>query len=438
MNSNQTVESVPALLGGEPAITGDPPKELFHWPIVTSEDEQAVVDVLRAGSMSGSDVTRQFEKEFAQWIGMKHAIACCNGTAALLASFWAAGVGAGDEIICPGMTYWASCQSALLLGATVNFADIDPNTLCIDPADIEHRIGPKTKAIVVVHYAGHPCDMDPIMDIARKHNVKLIEDVSHAQGSLYKGRMCGTFGEISAMSMMAGKSFAIGEAGMIVTNDQKLFERCCAFGFYERTGAQSDYAAKSSDINDQDLRRFAGLSTGGLKLRINQTCSAMGRVQLKYYDERIAEIQQAMNRFWDLLEDVPGLYAHRPAKDSGSTMGGWYAARGIYKADELDGLSCERFCEAMKAEGVHIRQGANISLHLHPVFHELDLLNQGKPTVLGFGQRDVRQSAGSLPGVENSKHTAYTIPWFKKDLPEWIERYALAFRKVATHAAKLR
>lgn len=426
-----------ALLGGPKTITREP-GDIFHWPIVTKEDEDAVVAVLRAGSMSGSDITRQFEKEFAQWMGMKFALGFCNGTSALLSSFWACGVGAGDEIICPSMTYWASALPALQLGAAVNFADIEPDTLCIDPNDIEHRIGPRTKAIVVVHYAGHPADMDRILPIARKHNVKVIEDVSHAHGTLYKGRKVGTFGDIAAMSMMAGKSFAIGEAGMMTTNDERLFERCVAFGFYERTGVATAWTKTSEKLKDPELAKFAGLPIGGVKHRMNQTCSAMGLVQLKHYDARIAEIQKAMNRFWDLLEGVPGIRAHRPPKGSNSTMGGWYSARGLYRAEELGGLSCEKFCEAVRAEGVYCIAGANFPLHLHPLFHEGDIFRQGKPTMIAFGQRDVRQGAGTLPVAEKIREIAFSVPWVKHDRPEIIEEYAAAYRKVAEHADQLR
>jgi len=112
-----------------------------------------------------------------------------------------------------------------LLWQVVCFADIDINTLCVDPDDIEHRITPKTKAIVAVHYAGHPCDMDKICAIAKKHGVKVIEDVSHAHGACWKGQKCGTFGDVAAMSVMSGKSLAVGEGGMLATNDQEILER---------------------------------------------------------------------------------------------------------------------------------------------------------------------------------------------------------------------
>lgn len=430
------METKLAISGGPKAVQAED-GNMFTWPIVTQEDEQAVMDVLRATNMSGTDITKKFEAEFAEWMGTEYALGYCNGTASILGGMWACGVGAGDEIICPSMTYWASATQALSLGAAVNFADIDPDTLCIDPNDIEHRIGPKTKLIVVVHYAGYPCDMDAIMAIAKKHNVKVLEDASHAHGTLYKGRKVGTLGDIAGMSMMTGKSFAIGEAGMMVTNDRALYERCIAYGHYARTGAPSKYNPVDKQVHDKKLSLFAGIALGGAKHRMNQTCAAMGRVQLKYYPERIAEIDKAMKRFWKLLEDVPGIRPHMP-EDSESTMGGWYNAKGLYNADELGGLSCEKFCEAVRAEGVDAcHPGVNAPLHLHPVFHEADIFNQGQPTMIAFGQRDVRQGPGSLPVCERINEFTFGIPWFKHDHPEMIEQCANAYRKVAMQADTL-
>ena len=394
--------------------------------------------MLRRGAMSGTEVTKQFEQEFAGWMGMRYALGYCNGTAAIKGTMWACGLGAGDEIVCPSMTYWASAVPALTLGAAVNFADIHPDTLCIDPDDIEHRIGPRTRIIVVVHYAGYPCDMDRIMPIARRHGVKVLEDVSHAQGGLYRGRMAGTFGDISAMSLMAGKSFAIGEAGMVVTNDRLLYERCVAYGHYERTGVATQWSSADKRLYDEELSKYAGVAMGGAKHRMNQTCSAMGRVQLKYYPQRIADIQKAMNRFWDLLEGVPGIRAHRPPRGSGSTMAGWYAAHGLYRSEELGGLPCARFCEAVRAEGVaSCYPDANFPLHLHPLFHTADIFRMGMSTMISFGQRDVRQGEGTLPVSERIAEIAFSIPWFKHDDPQIIEQYAAAYRKVARQADEL-
>src|SRR2546425_4737136 len=193
-----------AIHGGPKAVQTSP-GDLFSWPIITEEDEQAALEVLRAGNMSGWDVTMQFEREYAEWHGARYALGHNTGTAALQAAMFACGVGHGDEIIAPSLTYWASAVPALSLGATIVFAEVDPNTICIDPRDIEHRITDRTKAIVAVHYCAYPCDMDPIMEIANRRGVKVIEDVSHAHGGVYKGRLLGTIGHAGAMSIMSGK-----------------------------------------------------------------------------------------------------------------------------------------------------------------------------------------------------------------------------------------
>ena len=421
-------ESKLALFGGKKTVKGDH-KKLFAWPIITREDEKAVLEVLRRGGMSGIDVTQEFEKEFAAWQGVKYALGFSSGTASLQSAMFGCKVGIGDEIICPSVTYWASCLQAFSLGASVVFAEIDPNTLCIDPKDIEHRITDRTKVIVVVHFIGHPADMDPIIAIARKHNIKVIEDVSHAQGGLYKGRKTGTIGDVAGYSLMSGKSFAVGEAGMLTTNDREIYERAVAFGHYERF---------NNSIETPSLKPFAGLPLGGYKYRMHQLSSAVGRVQLKYYDERIKEIQQAMNYFWDLLEGVRGIRAHRPAKDSGSTMGGWYAAHGLYVPEELEGLSVTRFSEAVRAEGADmVYAGINKPLHTHPLFHACDVYGHGKPTAIANANRDLRQPPGSLPISEGIGKRLFGIPWFKHYQPRAIAQYAKAFKKAARYYQEL-
>lgn len=417
-----------ALFGGEKAVKQEYP-EMFKWPIITKEDEDAVLDVLRRGAMSGTDVTKEFEADFCKWTGSKYALGTCNGTSAIHAALYGCGVRRGDEVICPSVTYWASCTSAYSLGATPVFVDIDENTLCIDPEKIEAKITDRTKVIVVVHYLGHPADMDRIMDIARRHNVKVLEDVSHAQGGMYKGRMLGTIGDIGAMSLMSGKSLAIGEAGILITDDRKLYEHAVAFGSYERF---------SGDIESEDLKELAGLPLGGYKHRMHQLSSAVGRVQLKYYDERCAEIRKAMNYFWDLLEGVPGLKAHRVDESTGSTMGGWYAARGIYKSEELGGLSVTRYCEAVRAEGVpEATPGCNLPLHTHALFNTADIYGDGKPTRIANSKHDILGMDNDLTVAENFGSSVYAIPWFKHFDKSIIEEYAEAYRKVALNYREL-
>lgn len=410
-----------ALLGGAKAVKIDP-ADTFKWPIVNQEMEDAVVKVLRDGSMSGFDITRAFERGFAEWHGMTYAVGFNNGTAALHTAMFALGIGPGDEIICPSVTYWASCLPAMMLGATVTFADIDPDTLCVDPADIEKRISERTKAIVVVHYLGMPCDMDAITTIARRHGLKIIEDVSHAHGGLYKGQMVGTFGDASCFSLMSSKSFAVGEAGILLTNDRSVRDRALYFGFYLR----------HDEIEDETLKQGPlGIPAGGCKYRMHQMSSAVGLVQLKKYPREMAEIDKAMNYFWDLLEGVPGIRAHRPPKGSGSTMGGWYAAHGLYDPEELGGLSVKRFCEAVRAEGASCKPGCNRALHLHPHFRHGAASSDAKPRANLPEAVDCRETEWCLPVSEGIQSRTYFVPWFTRFRKEIIEEHAAAFRKVA-------
>ena len=415
-----------ALMGGSKAVNLEA-GDMYKWPIVNQAMEDGVLQVLRDGNMSGTDITKKFEQAYAEWIGTKYALGHSTGTAALQCAMYGVGLGVGDEIICPSITYWASCVQALTLGASVVFADIDPKTLCIDPNDIERHISPRTKAIMVVHYLAYPADMDPIMAIAKKHNLKVIEDVSHAHGALYKGKIVGSFGDVAGYSLMSGKSLAVGEAGMMTTNSREIYERAIVFGHYER----------HNEITDEKLKAGAFLPWGGYKYRMHQLSSVVGIEQLKKYPAEMAEIDKAMNYFWDLLEGVPGLDSHRPSK--GSTKGGWYAAHGLYNKEELGGLSIKRFCEAVTAEGGICTAGCNAALHSHPLFHSVDVYGAGKPTNIANlpAGVDVRQGPGSLLVAEGIQSKVFYIPSFKHFRKEIIEQHAAAYRKVAENYQEL-
>ena len=409
-----------ALLGGTPVIEKEP-EELFRWPIMTEEDYDAAMEVIRENKFSGTDITEKFQDEFAAWQGSKYALAFCNGTMALTAAMFAVGLGHGDEIICPTKTYWGSVSQAINFGASPVFCNINEN-LSMDPNDLERSITPRTKAIMVVHYYAYPCDMDAIMAIAKKHGLKVIEDVSHAQGGLYKGKRLGTFGDAAAMSMMSWKSFAAGELGMLTTDDRRIFERAMAFGPYERNN--ENYIRESDDLKD-----YFSIALGGVKGRANQVCTAIARVQLKYYDERCRRIREAMNYFWDRMEGLPGVRAIRVDESTGSNMAGWYSPHGIYKPEELDGLSVRRFCEALRAEGYRgAWEGGNFCLHTHPFFKTFDLRREGVPSRIVFNDRDVRLDDDKCRPSEDIM--CFSVPWFKYLDKEWIDRYVALFRKV--------
>ncbi len=415
-----------ALLGGTPAIEQEP-AELFKWPILTQEDYDAALDVISGNKFSGTDITEQFQTEFAAWQGRKYAIAYCNGTMSLTAAMFAVGLKTGDEIICPTKTYWASIAQAFMFGATPVFCNINEN-MSLDPDDLERCITPRTKAVMVVHYFGYPCDMDRIMEIARRHNIRVIEDVSHAQGGLYKGKKVGTFGDIAAMSLMSGKSFAAGELGIIVCDDRKIYERAMAFAHYERNN-------ENYIIESDDLKPFYHIALSGLKGRANQLCTAMARVQLKYYDERTAEIRRAMNYFWDCMEGLPGIRAHRVDESTGSNMAGWYCPHGLYIAEELHGLPVNVFCEAVRAEGFGCWPGGNYCLHTHNLFKSFDLRGEGTPSRIVYEDRDIREDDAKCAPSEAVE--CFSVPWFKHLDRAWIERYAAAFRKVIENHEQL-
>jgi dTDP-4-amino-4,6-dideoxygalactose transaminase len=419
----------PALLGGTPAVDpapADAHEHLFSWPVFGPEEEAAVQNVLRKPNFLDQQTVPAFENDFREWLGTEYVLSESSGTHAVMGALYACGVGAGDEVIVPTSTYWASAVQTMSLRARVVFCDIDPLTLNLDPEDVARKITPRTRAIVVVHMLGYPADMDALMAIANRHGIKVIEDASHAHGSLYRGRKVGTLGHVAAFSL-CGKPLAVGEGGMLATDDRALFDRAVAWGH--------NFRFNSLEVKDPDLLEFAGLPLGGVTSRMHNLSAAVGRVQLRHFDERIAEIDRAMNYFWDLLEGTPGIKAHRPPADSGSTMGGWYCPHAVYRSQELGGLSAARFAEAVRAEGFQTwtRQCIREPLHLHPLFSKADVYHEGRPTNRPAGQEP--QGRHDLPNAEGAQ--AFTVPPFRKYQPAVIERYAAMFRKIADNAEAL-
>ena len=416
-----------AVVGGKPVVE-KADETLFHWPIVNDAMRAAQAKVLEDGNMSGTDIARRFEDAFAQWQGRKYALSHNNGTSSLHAAMYGVGLGPGDEIICTSVTYWASCTGALSLGATVVFCDVDPETLQMDPASFEAHITPRTKAVMVVHYMAHPAPMDEIMAIAKKHGLKVIEDVSHAQGGHYRGRMLGTFGDVAAMSLMSCKSFAIGEGGMLVTDDAEIYKRAIRLGHYDRI----------IDVcTDEEMEAPKNIPFGGLKNRMHQVSAAIGLEQLKKHDAEIAEIDRAMKYFWKGIADVPGLRMIYPT-DAGSDKAGWYASRFQYDKDAFGGISNVTFSAALNAEtNGGWSFGCNMPLHLSSVFFDIDVYGHGKPTAQAFLPDGVspRALTGELPNAEKVNGRILGEPWFKHCDPKRIDPYVEAVRKVAKYAA---
>jgi perosamine synthetase len=197
----------------------------FHLPDIGDEEIHAVVETLRSGWLTTGIKTKQFEKEFAEWVGASHAVALNSCTAALHLALEAVGVSAGDEVIVPTMTFAATAEVVHYCRALPVLVDCKSDTFNIDAEAIEQAISPKTKAIIPVHFAGQPCEMDRILDLARSRNIKVIEDAAHALPAKYQGRMVGTIGDITCFSFYATKTMTTGEGGMATTENSEWAER---------------------------------------------------------------------------------------------------------------------------------------------------------------------------------------------------------------------
>ena len=196
-------------------------------PLLGGRELEYVTDAVRTGwiSSSGSYVTR-FEEAFAEYCGVRHAVAVCNGTVAIHLALAALGIGRGDEVIIPSFTMIATAFAVCYTGAVPVFVDADRDTWNIDVSKIEEKITPRTKAIIPVHIFGNPCDMDAITRIAKKHNLHIIEDAAEAHGAEFGGRKAGSFSDIAAFSFFANKNLTTGEGGMVVTDSDELYGRC--------------------------------------------------------------------------------------------------------------------------------------------------------------------------------------------------------------------
>nr|HQH71347.1 DegT/DnrJ/EryC1/StrS family aminotransferase [bacterium] len=215
-----------AIRGGTPVRT-----EPFHpWPVYDDRDKQALIRELEAGQWGiGSPSIDAFEKRFAEFCQARYAVACTNGTDAITIALQALGVGAGDEVIIPPYTFMATAVAVLMANAIPVFADIDPGTYNIDPRSAAEKITPRTKAIIPVHIAGNPADMDGVLALAKKHNLRVLEDAAQAHGAAWKGRRVGALGDCGTFSFQSSKNLACGEGGATVTDSEELAEKLRSF-----------------------------------------------------------------------------------------------------------------------------------------------------------------------------------------------------------------
>jgi len=281
-----------AINGGSPAI---PQGTIKPWPPVNELDEDLVLASLRSSSHAWGEDCEALQREFAAWNGNKHCLAMNSGTAALHASLVGCGLGAGDEVITPAYSWTSSAACILHHDCIPVFVDNEPVTLNIDPGRIEGAITERTRAILVVHLHGVPADMDPIMEIARRRGLKVIEDCCQAHGALYKGGKVGTMGDCSAFSLNQNKMLSAGEGGLFVTDDPETLERARSLVLF------GDFRAPVTDKPDY---HFYGL---GWMYRQNELCAAWARAQLTRLDGYIARAREMTAVLRQRLAGIPGL-----------------------------------------------------------------------------------------------------------------------------------
>ncbi|MDA0334147.1 MAG: DegT/DnrJ/EryC1/StrS family aminotransferase [bacterium] len=349
-----------AILGGPPVL--DRPLSV-RWPQFDATDEKALLDVFRSGKWwrggtigeQAAGPCGQFERDFAAWHSARHGLVCCNGTIAVELALHAAGVQPGDEVIVPAMSFVVSASAVLPLGAVPVFADCNPETLQTDADAIEAAITSRTTAIVLVHFGGYPADLDRITKIARKHKLALIEDCAHAQGTQWRGKGVGSYGDYGTFSFQQSKGLTCGEGGIVLCRTKTLWHRAYRYhnlGRYEDKGFY-DFYVMSSNLRLTDLQG-ALLNTQFEKLQ----------QQLPHKMDAAAFLSQGLRELGG-LEPLPD--------DKRITRRGFYYYLMRYDADAFGGVSRTRFREALQAEGVPLGQSYGQAIHKYPLFQDLQM-----------------------------------------------------------------
>jgi perosamine synthetase len=323
----------PAMLGGTPVHQGGWP----NWPTWKESWEPAIVKVLRSGKWYRGDGghVAEFEAAYAKLLDAKRCLATASGTTALLVSLHVMDVDAGDEVIVSPYTFIATYNAILINKALPVFADTDPATLTMDPASIESRITERTRAILPVHIYGMPCDMDPINAIARKHKLPVIEDACQAWLAEYKGRKCGTLGDLACFSFQNSKHIPSGEGGAVTGNSDELLDRCHAFHNVGRATAsfkgEKPYFTRGSNYRMQQFQ--AVLLIQQIEKLVKET--ALRRENADYLGAQ--------------LKEIPGIQPARLPEDSRAV---WHLFPFRYDAQHFKGLTRDKFIRALGAEGI--------------------------------------------------------------------------------------
>ena len=341
------------------------------------EEESAVLDVLRSGWLTMGGVTQAFEQEFAAFVGAKHAFAVTNATAALHLACMAVGLGEGDEVIVPSLTFVATANAVRYTGANVVFADIESEDwLCICPRSIEEKINERTRAIVVMHYAGFACDMPEILRVAKKYHLAVIEDAAHAVGASLDGKPLGTWGDVGCYSFFGNKNMTTAEGGVLVTDDDRLADKVRILRSHGMTTLTWDrHQGHASTYDVVDL---------GYNYRIDEIRAALGREQLNKLPAGNVRREVLVERYrTEFAERLPALGLPFSEKRG-------LSSQHIFPVLLPEGADRQSFREALKADGIQT------SFHYPPVHHF----------------RIYRREGEELWMTENAARRQVTLPLF--------------------------
>ena len=419
-----TKESKLAILGGDKCIKKEQPH--WKWPITSKEKIKIILNYYQQEENIYEKegypyVVKRFEKNFAKFQKKKYALALNSGTSTLLAAFFAIGLKPGDEIIAPSLTFYATATPIVSLGAIPVLADctIDTGNMC--PTDLEKKITKRTRAVVITHICGHPCEMDQIIKIIKKHNLFLIEDCSHSHGATYKKKLVGSFSDIACFSLDRNKLISAGEGGVLVTNDKNLFENALIF---------SDFGPRvQNQIKNKKLKPF--LDTGlGHKHRIHPVAAVIADCELKKIKFYIKERKKVLNNFSKKIEKIPGLFP--PITKKYVTRGAYFGYRPFVNLKELNNISIQNFIKILQAEGMEVRQAGNKPLHLLKIFSKKKngpILNRNEKLYFKYKK-------GQLPNSEKFYNTTISLPTFTFEKKILINSYLKAFRKTCNYLKK--
>lgn len=367
----------------------------YALPLIGDSEVQAVTEVLRSDWLTTGARTKQFEADFARYVDAPHAVALNSCTAALHLALLAAGVGPGDEVLTTPLTFCATVNTILHVGATPVLADVDPHSLCLSPAAVEAKITPRTKAIVPVHYAGHPADMDAFMELAQRHGLTVIEDAAHAVGTSYRGRRVGNIGHYTAFSFYATKNLTTAEGGMLTTADAEAADRVRVLGLHGISrDAWKRYTAAGS--------WYYEVQEAGFKYNMTDLAAALGLAQLARFEAMQAVRRDYAARYHAAFGSDAAIVLPPSADEARGDVHAWhlYVIRVNPEAMTIDR---DGLIDALKEAGV------GTSVHFIPITHH------------PFYQRTLGITPADTPVSSEAYARMLSLPLYPKMTPEDVD-----------------